>query len=324
MQKQQITIADVMQAYKRIRGVVKKTPLIRCEKLEELFHGAEVYLKLENLQYTGSFKVRGVANKMLSLSKEELSRGVTAASSGNHAQAVSYMADKLGVHATIVMPENAPATKVAGARGYGAEVVLCGFTGEDRDRKCEELIQKYGYCLVHSHMDPYVITGHGTTAYEAWEQMGGAMTDLILPCGAGSLTSGAAFAMHQLDPSVHVVAVEPAAVPRFTESIKAGKPVTVEMGQTIADGLRVSKAEQINYELIRDNVDQLLTIGEAPIRQAVKEIALRAKVCAEPSACVGIAAALDGQIDTSRGKRLCFVISGGNLDAALLSQILTE
>ena len=147
---------------------------------------------------------------------------------------------------------------------------------------------------------------------------------LILPCGAGSLTSGAAFAMHQLDPSVHVVAVEPAAVPRFTESIKAGKPVTVEMGQTIADGLRVSKAEQINYELIRDNVDQLLTIGEAPIRQAVKEMALRAKVCAEPSACVGIAAALGGQIDTSRGKKLCFVISGGNLDAALLSQILTE
>ena len=123
------------------------------------------------------------------------------------------------------------------------------------------------------------------------------MTHLILPCGAGSLTSGAAFAMHQLDPSVHVVAVEPAAVPRFTESIKAGKPVTVEMGQTI---------------------------GEAPIRQAVKEMALRAKVCAEPSACVGIAAALGGQIDTSRGKKLCFVISGGNLDAALLSQILTE
>lgn len=324
MEQQSVAFADVMQAWRRVRGVVKQTPLIRCEKLEALLDGAEVYLKLENLQYTGSFKVRGVANKMLSLSKEELARGVTAASSGNHAQAVSYMARKLGVHAAIVMPENAPAAKVAGARGYGAEVVLCGFTGEDRDRKCEELIREHGYCLVHSHMDPYVIAGHGTVAFEAWNQMGGEMTDLILPCGAGSLTSGAAFAMKQLDPSVTVTAVEPAAVPRFTESLRAGHPVTVEMGQTIADGLRVSKAEEINFTMIRDNVDNLLTIEEAPIRRAVREVLLQAKICAESSACVGIAAALNGQIDTGRGRKLCFVISGGNLDAALLAELLSE
>ena len=318
----EILIADVMQAKVRIQDYVKKTPLIRAEKLEELFNGAEIWLKLENLQYTGSFKVRGVANKMLSLSKEELSRGVTAASSGNHAQAVSYMAAKLGAKATIVMPENAPKAKVAGAKGYGAEVILCGFTGEDRDKKCNELIAERGLCLVHSHMDPYVITGHGTAAVEAWEQMEGHMDEMVLPCGAGSLTSGAAFAMKQIAPDVTVTAVEPAAVPRFTESLKAGKAVTVTMGQTIADGLRVSKAEDINFRLIRDNVDHLLTIEENYIEQAVKEVALRAKITAEPSACVGIAAALAGKIDTSKGRKICFVISGGNVDATLYTKLL--
>lgn len=323
MKEYSITLADVIEAQKRIRPYVRKTPLIRCEKLEALMNGAEVYLKLENMQYTGSFKVRGVANKMLSLTGEELSHGVTAASSGNHAQAVSYIAKQLGTRAAIVMPENAPKAKVAGARGYGAEVILCGFTGEDRDRKCNELVAE-GYSLVHSHMDPKVITGHATAALEAWEQMEGQMTDIILPCGAGSLTSGAAFAMKNFDPSVTVHAVEPAAVPRFTESIKAGQAVTVEMGDTIADGLRVSKAEAINYALIRDCVDDLQTIDEASIHRAVKETILNAKICAEPSGCVGIAAALNGQIDTSAGKKLCFVISGGNMDASVLAQLVTE
>lgn len=320
----EIVIADVMQARVRIRDYVKQSPLIRVEKLEELFDGAEIWLKLENLQYTGSFKVRGVANKMLSLTEEELSRGVTAASSGNHAQAVSYIAAKLGTRATIVMPENAPKAKVAGAKGYGAEVILCGFTGEDRDRKCNELIAERGLCLVHSHMDPLVIAGHGTAAVEAWEQMDGQMDEIVLPCGAGSLTSGAAFAIKQIAPGTTVTAVEPAAVPRFTESLKAGHAVTVEMGQTIADGLRVSKAEDINFALIRDNVDNLLTIEESYIERAVREVALRAKVTAEPSSCVGIAAALAGKLDTRKGRRICFVITGGNIDASLYAKLLQD
>lgn len=311
-----------MQAKTRIRNYIKDTPLYRAEKLEELFGGAEIWLKLENLQYTGSFKVRGVANKMLSLTPEELKCGVTAASSGNHAQAVSYMAAMLGTKAVIVMPENAPRSKVAGARGYGAEVVLCGFTGGDRDLKCAELVREFGYSLVHSHTDPLVIAGHGTAAVDAWLQRSGELDEIILPCGAGSLTSGAAFAMKQLAPSVTVTAVEPDAVPRFTESLKAGKPVTVEMGQTIADGLRVSKAEGINFRLIRDNVDRILTIDEQHIRRAVKEVALRAHVTAEPSGCVGIAAALAGKLDTGRGRKLCFVISGGNVDADLYAELL--
>ncbi len=316
-----LQIADVMMAKRRIQDYARVTPLIRAEGLEKLFGGAEVWLKLENLQHTGSFKVRGVANKMLSMTEEERKRGVTAASSGNHAQAVSYMARMLGTKAVIVMPENAPKTKVAGAKGYGAEVVLCGFTGEDRDRKCEELIRDYGYCLVHSHMDPYVIAGHGTAAVEAWEQCGG-FDEIVVPCGAGSLTAGAAFAMKQMDSGVCVTAVEPEQVPRFTESLRAGHPVTVEMGATIADGLRVSKAEEINYQLIRDHVDHLLTIDEDHISRAMKEAALLGKITAEPSACVGIAAAMTGRIDTRPGRKICFIITGGNIDASMLQQAL--
>ena len=316
-----LQIADVMMAKRRIQDYARVTPLIREEGLEKLFGGAEVWLKLENLQHTGSFKVRGVANKMLSMTEEERKRGVTAASSGNHAQAVSYMARMLGTKAVIVMPENAPKTKVAGAKGYGAEVVLCGFTGEDRDRKCEELIRDYGYCLVHSHMDPYVIAGHGTAAVEAWEQCGG-FDEIVVPCGAGSLTAGAAFAMKQMDSGVCVTAVEPEQVPRFTESLRAGHPVTVEMGATIADGLRVSKAEEINYQLIRDHVDHLLTIDEDHISRAMKEAALLGKITAEPSACVGIAAAMTGRIDTRPGRKICFIITGGNIDASMLQQAL--
>ena len=316
-----LQIADVMMAKRRIQDYARVTPLIRAEGLEKLFGGAEVWLKLENLQHTGSFKVRGVANKMLSMTEEERKRGVTAASSGNHAQAVSYMARMLGTKAVIVMPENAPKTKVAGAKGYGAEVVLCGFTGEDRDRKCEELIRDYGYCLVHSHMDPFVIAGHGTAAVEAWEQCGG-FDEIVVPCGAGSLTAGAAFAMKQMDSGVCVTAVEPEQVPRFTESLRAGHPVTVEMGATIADGLRVSKAEEINYQLIRDHVDHLLTIDEDHISRAMKEAALLGKITAEPSACVGIAAAMTGRIDTRPGRKICFIITGGNIDASMLQQAL--
>ena len=321
-----VTAKGVMDAYDRIRPYIKNTPLIRAERLEELFDGAEIYLKLENMQYTGSFKVRGVANKMLRFNSGELARGVTAASSGNHAQAVAFMASQLGTGAVIVMPENAPATKVEGVKSYGAQVVPYGFTGEDRDHKCNELIETYGYCLVHSHADPLVVAGHATVVVEVAEQIksltGGGLDEIVLPCGAGSLASGAALVSKNLMPSTRITAVEPAAVPRFTESIKARRPMTVEMGQTCADGLRVSKAEPINYALIRDHVDHLIAIGEPPIYRAVREATLRGKIVAEPSACVGLAAALDGKIDMRAGRKICFVITGGNMDAHVLTDIL--
>jgi threonine dehydratase len=315
-------ISDVMEAKRRTRPYVRETPLFRAYALETLFRGAEIYLKMENFQYTGSFKVRGVANKMLRLTQDELRKGVTAASSGNHAQAVAFVAQSLGTKAVIVMPENAPQTKIQGAQGYGAEIVLCGLTGEDRDLKCAELVERHGYSLVHSHMDPLVIAGHGSVAAEAYEQSAGDFDEIVLPCGAGSLAAGAAFAVKGLAPWIRVTAVEPGAVPRFTESLRVRKPVTVALGSTIADGLRVGKAEKINYEMIRDYVDVLLCVDEAPIKQACYEILTKAKILAEPSACVGVAAALTGQIDTGPGRKILFVVTGGNTDPAVLSEIL--
>lgn len=234
------------------------------------------------------------------------------------------MAQQLGVKATIVMPENAPKAKIAGAKGYGAEVVLAGFTGQDRDKKCAELIEEHGYCLVHSHMDPAVIIGHGTVAIEALEQMNGEMDEFIMPCGAGSLTSGGSFAIKGVDPSIKVTAVEPKEVPLFTEALKADKALTVEMGQTIADGLRISKAEEINFEMIRDNVDTVVAVEEASIAEAVKLLGLKEKILAEPSACVGIAAMLENKIDTSAGRRICIVITGGNVDASLYAELINK
>lgn len=324
MECQWLTEQDIINAMHAVKGHVKTTPLVRAEALEALGDGAQIWLKLEGHQHTGSFKVRGVVNKMLNLTAEELKQGVTAASSGNHAQAVAYIARQLNTKAVIVMPENAPATKVAGAKSYGAEVVLCGFTGEERDAKCDELICDHGYCLVHSHIDPYVMAGHATAATEAIAQSEDEFDQIVLPCGAGSLTAGAAFAVKQFYPHVKVTAVEPMQVPRFTESLRADCPMTVHMGQTIADGLRVSKAESINYELIHACVDYLHTVEESDIERAVYELFFKGKVVAEPSASVGIAAALAGKIDLRQGRKICFVITGGNIDASLYARLLRQ
>ena len=323
-----VTMDMILAAYEETRPFVKRTPLIRVEKLERLFGGAEIYLKLENLQYTGSFKVRGVANKMLSLSPEELSRGVAAASSGNHAQAVAYIASRLGVEAVIVMPEDAPGAKIDGTKEYGAEVLLCGLTVAEREQKCDELVERFGYSMIHSFSDARLIAGHGALAIEAVEQMrqaaGRDFNEIVIPCGAGAIVSGAAVAVKNRAPEALVTAVEPAAVPRFTASLKENRPVTVEMGVTIADGLRVNRTDPINYHLIREYADRVLTVGEATIKRAVCETVMRANILAEPSACVGIAAALEGKIDTAAGRAICFVISGGNMDAGMLAKILED
>jgi threonine dehydratase len=318
----------ILAARENIASYVKRTPLIRAERLERLFGGAEIYLKLENLQHTGSFKARGAANKMTSLSERDLSRGVTAASSGNHAQAVAYMAAKMGVKAVIVMPENAPAQKIAGTKYYGAETILFGLTVGERESKCNELIDKYGYSLVHSFEDAALIAGHGTMAIEAAEQIAmvddGGFDEIVIPCGAGAIVSGVAVAAKSCMKEAAITAVEPAAVPLLSVSLREGGPSAVEMGATIADGLRVNRTDPINFALIRDYAVRVVTVGEDSIGRAVYEALDGAKILGEPSACVGIAAALEKKVETRAGRRICFIISGGNTDARALSDILTK
>lgn len=323
-----VTLETIREAYARISPYVKRTPLIRAEKLERLFGGAQIYLKLENLQLAGSFKIRGVVNKMLSLSEAQLGRGVAAASSGNHAQAVAYMAARLKAKCVIVMPENAPAAKVDATLEYGAEVVLHGRTVVDRENKCGELIEQYGYTLVHSFADATLIAGHGTIAFEAAGQTGelkcGGFDEIVIPSGGGAIVSGNAVAAKGLMPGVTVTAVEPEAISLYTISLRENRPVTVEMGETVADGLRVNRTDAINFALIKKHADRVLTVTDPPIRRAVREALMREHVLAEPSACIGIAAALDGKIDMGAGRSVCFIISGGNMDAGVLADILSE
>lgn len=316
-----VNFQDVLQASETLRNHIVRTPVVRAVGLEPYFDGAEIYLKLENFQRTGSFKFRGAANKILNLTPEEMKNGVIAASSGNHGQAVAYAAHQLGVKATIVMPENAPKIKVERARSFGAQVILCGFTGDDREERAFQLVRETGGYFVHSHADPYVIAGQGTVALEVLQDLPD-LDELVTPLGAGGLICGTVIAANGMSQKIHVTAVEPQGVPRMTESFKAGHPVCVEMGPTLADGLRVGRAEQINFDVLKAYPPEIVLHGDEHILEMMRIMLLDQKVVAEPSSTIALAAALDRKIDTRPGRKVCFVISGGNVDASTLRQLL--
>lgn len=319
-QESSMTFDDILKASEKILVNVKRTQLIRAEKLDDLV-GAIVYLKPENLQLTGSFKIRGATNCILSLSEEQQSKGVVAASSGNHAQAVAYAAGAKGIKATIVMPVDAPKVKVDNTMAYGAEVVKCGYTGIERDEKVEELIRINGFSLVHSHADPKIIAGQGTVGYEIMSDMPD-LDAVVLPCGAGGLIAGSSLAIKHMNIKTKVIGVEPENIPRYRKSLEAGKAITVEMGQTLADGLRVNNAKDLNLQIIREYVDELVGVSDEYILKAMKEIIMKAKLLVEPSATVGIAAVMEGNIKFSPKEKVCFVLSGGNVDEEFLLKVL--
>ena len=312
---------EVLQASETLKDHIVRTPVVRAVGLEPYFHGAEIYLKLENFQRTGSFKFRGATNKILNLSPQEMKNGVIAASSGNHGQAVAYAAHQLGVKATIVMPENAPQIKVNRARSFGAEVILCGFTGDDREEKAFQLVKETGGYFIHSHADPYVIAGQGTAALEILQDIPD-LDELVTPLGAGGLICGTVIAAAGMSKTVHVTAVEPKGVPRMSESFKVGHPVCVEMGQTLADGLRVGRAEQINFDVLRAYPPEIVLHGDEHILEMMRILLLDQKIVAEPSSTIALAAALDGKIDTSKGRKVCCLISGGDVDASTLGELV--
>lgn len=316
-----VFIEDILTARERIKRYINYTPCIRAYNLEKLFKGAQIYLKLENLQVTGSFKLRGATNKVLSLKEEQLTRGIIAASSGNHAQAVAYASSLVNAKSVIVMPKDAPKVKVEGTKYYGSEVISYGYTGEDREDKAMELAGKNGYTFISSHADPHIIAGQGTVAIELMEQVPN--LDVILtPCGAGGLISGTLISVYESNRKVNVIAVEPKAVPRFTESISQGQPVTVSMGQTLADGLRVSKADVLNYNIIKKYNPEIVLQDDRYIIEMMKETLLRQKILIEPSSAIVLAAMMSGKIDTSQGKKIGLIISGGNIDIEFLRKIL--
>jgi threonine dehydratase len=294
--------------------------LLRGDRLEELIRG-EVYLKPECLQITGSFKIRGATNKILSLTDEEKEKGIIASSSGNHAQGVAYAAKKLGIKATLVLPENAPLTKIEGTRALGAKVILHGFDSIQRYKKLYEIVEKEGYPVVHSYDDPMLIAGQGTVGYEVMQDMGDIST-IIVPLGGGGLLAGIAVAVKEINPKVRVVGVEPEAIQRYSESRKLGKPVEVPMKDTIADGLMITKTGKNTYPIIDKYVDEVIAVSDEFIYQALPEVIFKTKLVVEPSAVIGIAAALSGKLKIERSEKICFVLSGGNIDPEKLVEFI--
>ena len=285
--------------------------------------GRRLFLKLENLQPIGAFKLRGAYNKIASLSAEERARGVIAYSSGNHAQGVAYAARALHTKAVIVMPENAPAIKLEATAGLGAEIVKVGPGSTERQRKAEELAAQHGYMIVPPYNDEKIIAGQGTMGLEILEDVPGVETVLV-PVGGGGMISGVAAAVKLSRPSVTVIGVEPALAADAQASFRAGQIVNLpaeEVTQTMADGLRTQSIGPINFEHIRNFVDDIVTVSEEEIREAMRRLAANPKTIAEPSGAVAVAGFLFHGKELPARTIHVAVISGGNIDPAMLAEM---
>ena len=315
-----IEYRDVQAARARIAPHIVRTPLLRVPALDEAL-GCQVYLKHEGFQAIGAFKIRGALNKALSLSEEELGRGLVCASSGTHAQGGAYAAPKLGAQAVIVMPTNANPVKLAGVQRWGGQVELVGTLSSQREERAAQLVREQGMVEIHPYADPFVAAGQGTLALEVLEDLPDASL-IAAPIGGGGLISGIATAVKGAAPQVRTVGVEPAGAPRYTRSRAEGRPVQLESVQTIADGTRTDHANPDNFAVIQARVDELYTVEDRWIEEAMRLLMTAAKVIAEPSSVLPVAAALCGALPVRPEDKAVFVLSGGNADPALLARLL--
>ena len=320
-----VTLQDICDAQARLLGVTVRTELIQASLGEDAagLHVRKLYLKPENLQPIGAFKLRGAYNKIASLSPEERSRGVITYSSGNHGQGVAYAARALGAKAVIVMPNNAPAIKREATASMGAEIVLVGPGSLERQTKAEELAAQHGYVIVPPFNDEKIIAGQGTMGLEILEDLPEVETVLV-PVGGGGMLSGVATAIKLSKPSVKMIGVEPELAADAQASLRAGKIVdssAEEASRTIADGLRTQSIGAINFEHIRLYVDDILTVSEDEIRQAMRWLATNPRTVAEPSGAVAVAGFLSHQDQLPKTAMNVAIISGGNIDPQMLQGI---
>lgn len=312
---------DVRVAAKRLRGVVVRTPLLYPATPGFPLAGS-VILKPENLQVTGSFKPRGAYNKLASLTPDERARGVVAFSSGNHAQGVAFAARLLGTKATIVMPENAVPAKLEGTRALGAEVVQVGTTSQQRLEYGTALARERGAALIPAYDDPMIIAGQGTIGLEILDERPD--VEAVVVCtGGGGMLAGIALAIKSLRPDVRVIGVEPAGAADGRESLRAGRLMTWEHPETIADGLRATRLGDLPFALIRRLVDDIVTVDDDEIRAAVLALHRGARLVVEPSGAVAMAALMHERTGVE-GRRVVAILSGGNIDPALLAGWLRE
>ncbi len=313
--------ALIREAREALAGVVHVTPLDLSATFSRIT-GAKVYLKLENLQKTGSFKVRGAYFKIHKLPPEARRRGVVAASAGNHAQGVAFAASRLGVRATIVMPETAPQAKVEATRGYGAEVVLYGTVYDDAYRRALEIAEERGATFVHPFDDPYVIAGQGTIAAEVEEQLGGYPDIVVVPVGGGGLASGVASWFKTRHPGVRIVGVEPVYAPKLSRSIEAGRPVEVEARPGLMDGLVTKRPGRITYSILSELLDDIVVVDDNEVAKAIFLLLERSKTLAEGAGAAALAALLSGKIEPPTGAKIAVIVSGGNIDMTRLPKVV--
>jgi threonine dehydratase len=315
-----VTLEDVRAALGRIRDRIYFSPCARSETLSRLT-GTSAHLKLENLQMTGAYKERGALNKLLLLPPAERERGLITASAGNHAQAVAFHAGRLGVAATIVMPEATPIMKVANTRAHGARVVLQGANYDEAYAEARRLEQVERLTFVHPFDDPDVIAGQGTLALEVLDQE--PETDaVVVPIGGGGLVSGMAVAVKALRPTAKVIGVQTEVLPSMLQAVEAGKPVTIEPANTIADGIAVKRAGDLTLEHVKKYVDEIVTVSEEEIASAILYLLEREKTVVEGAGAVGVAALMQHKIRGLDGKKVVSVISGGNIDVNLVARVI--
>ncbi|OZB42878.1 MAG: serine dehydratase [Thiomonas sp. 13-66-29] len=315
------TFDDVAAAAARLHGHAHRTPVMRSRMLDQAL-GAEVYFKCENLQRMGAFKFRGAFNALSQFSPAQRRAGVVAFSSGNHAQAIALSASLLGMSATIVMPQDAPAAKVAATRGYGGNVVLYDRYTEDREAIGRKLAEQHGLTLIPPYDHPDVIAGQGTAAMELFEDVG-ALDALFVCLGGGGLLSGSALAARALAPACKVYGVEPEAGNDGQQSFRSGAIVRIDTPKTIADGAQTQQLGAYTFAIIRRDVDDIFTATDAQLVAGMRFFATRMKLMVEPTGCLGFAAACEMK-EQLRGLRVGIVLSGGNVDLERFCALLGD
>ncbi|CAM4346508.1 threonine ammonia-lyase [Lacicoccus alkaliphilus] len=304
-----ISLSSIYQARDRVKPYVVNTPLVRLQNLDESA-GCKVYAKLENMQNTKAFKLRGAMNKILSLTDAEREAGIICSSSGNHGQAVSFAAKLLGIRATVVIPETAPAFKVEAIRKHGAGTEFC--TVDDRFIVTENLAREHGYTIVPPFDDELIMAGQGTIGLEIMDE-DVPFDHVLVPVSGGGLIGGVSTALKASGFEGRVTGVEPEKLPRYTKSLEAGEPVQVESAKTIADALVVNRPGTSNFEVVQKHVDDVLNVSDETMLRAQKMMLMEGKILAEVSSCIGLGALLDRKLDVSEDETVCLIISGGNL-----------
>lgn len=319
MQNTDLTYEMIEQAGARISTYLNPTPLIQDRQLGEKLN-CQIFYKPEMLQCTGSFKIRGALNKILSLSKKEQKRGILCSSSGNHGKACAYIGKQMNIRVVVVLPDDTPRDKVDGILSLGGEVQFGPRLYDERWKMVQQEAEKTGAVIVHGYEDYLVMAGQGTLAIEMLEEHPDLDT-IVVPVGGGGLISGVAVAAKTIKPDIKIIGVQASASAAYVESFRAGYPIEIEHHDSIADGIGCRRPGENPYPLIMKYVDEFVAVEEIHIKQATKMVAAHAKVLAEPTACVGVAAMIGGQIKPSKDEQIGMVLTSGNWDIERLGEI---